>query len=68
MSFEDACLELVRGHELMHAPMDLEVLLFLQAFPGYTRETMLRESASFIERARLYLLTKARAEGAPDGR
>ena len=50
-----------------HAPDDLRTLLFLQAFPGYTRRMMLEESPHFIERAHTYLLLQARNASKPQG-
>jgi len=60
VKFEYICDELLNGNEIENCPEDLQVILILEAFPGYTRERLFRESPSFVERMRMYMLAKAR--------
>jgi len=57
LEFGDVCWSLLNGYpvEADQCPDDLQVILLLKAFPGYTRQTLLQESAFFIERLRVYL-------------
>lgn len=42
------CGRLARGDTISNAPEELVEIILLQHFPGYTRETLRRESAEFV--------------------
>jgi hypothetical protein len=60
-------LELLHEHSVERCPEDLQVIMLLEAFPGYTRQALLTESAAFVERMRQWLYLRALQQTPPQG-